>query len=215
MPGALILLLALAAGTGATDAGEAAPGAGSGSGGTTAAGPASGSGATEALRDRAEEIRQALPPPGATLTPPARQKIENLVTRIVDLRGMLQAALGARWNEMTEKQRKRLVAAFESRFKTTSGSELDPYRSTQIEYRPEIDGGQGVVKVPTRVVIKGEPTEITYAMRREKDGWRIVDIIIDDVSTVANYRSSFNRVIAKDGVDGLIRRLERGSASKS
>ncbi len=78
-----------------------------------------------------------------------------------------------------------------------------------------MDAGDGVVNVPTRVVVKGEPTEITYAMRREKDGWRIVDIVIDGVSTVANYRSSFNRVIAKDGVEGLITRLERGSTTKS
>jgi phospholipid transport system substrate-binding protein len=214
MQGALILALALSAASG-PGGGAAAEGAGPAGPGTGAAPPAASGGATEALRERAEEIRRSLPPAGTALTPPVRQRIENLVTRIVDLRGMLQAALGARWGELTEKQRKRLVAAFESRFKTTSGSELDPYRTTQIEYRPEVEDGQGVVKVPTRVVIKGEPTDITYAMRKEKEGWRIVDIVIDDVSTVANYRSSFNRVIAKDGVEALINRLERGAATKS
>jgi phospholipid transport system substrate-binding protein len=174
-----------------------------------------GGSATDALRERAEEIRAALPPAGAELTPQARQRIENIVTRTIDLRGMLQAALGPRWKQMTEKQRKRLLAAFESRFRQTSGGELDPYRSTQIEYRPEVDGGDGSTHVPTRVVIKGEPTDITYAMRQETGGWRIVDIVIDGVSTVANYRSSFARVIQKDGVEALISRLERGAARKS
>lgn len=169
-------------------------------------------GATEALRSRAEEIRSALPPAGSEITGQARQRIENLVTKTIDLRGMLQAALGSRWKEMTEAQRKRLVAAFEKRFRQTSTGELDPYRSTQIEYQPEVEAGAGEVKVPTRVVVKGEPTEITYTMRREKDGWRIVDITVDGVSTVANYRSSFARVIAKDGVEGLIRRLEKSAA---
>jgi phospholipid transport system substrate-binding protein len=180
-----------------------------------ALGATSGGTATEALRERAEEIRAALPPPGTELTPQARQRIQNLVTRTIDLRGMLQAALGPRWRQMTEKQRKRLLAAFEARFRQTSGGELDPYRTTQIDYRPEVKADDGTTHVPTRVAIKGEPTDITYAMRREKEGWRIVDIVIDGVSTVANYRSSFARVIKKDGVEGLIGRLERGASSKS
>lgn len=171
--------------------------------------------ATEALKARTEEIRAALPPPGTQMTPATRHKVEAIITRTIDLRGMLEAALGARWKEMTEKQRKRLLTAFENRFREMSGGDFDAYRSTQIEYRPEVDVGGGVVEVPTRVVVKGEPTDITYSMRHEKDGWRISDIIIDGVSTVANYRSSFARVIQKEGVEGLIRRLERGTSSKS
>ena len=44
-------------------------------------------------------------------------------------------------------------------------------------------------------------------MREQKGAWRIVDIVVDDVSTVENYRSSFNRIIKKEGMDGLIARL--------
>ncbi len=136
-------------------------------------------GATEALKERDAEIRAALPPRGEP-APEVRKKVETTITRTVDLEGMLQAALGPRWREITEKQRRRLVAAFERRFRDLSGRELDTYRSTQ----------------------------------REKAGWRIVDIAVDGVSTVQNYRSSFNRVIQKEGVEGLINRLEKGSAGK-
>ena len=169
-------------------------------------------GATEALKERDAEVRAALPKGGGEPSPSARKNIEAIVTKTVDLEAMLQAALGARWKEMSEKDRKRLIAAFENRFRQLSGRELDTYRSTEIEYLPEKEGTDGVVTVPTKVVVKGEPTEIAYDMRREKGGWRIVDISVDGVSTVQNYRSSFNRVIQKDGVEGLIRRLEKGSA---
>ena len=172
-----------------------------------------GGGASDALRARAEEIRATLPPKGTEMTPAQRQKVESLVTKTIDLRAMLQSALGPRWNQLTEKQRKRMQAAFETRFRATTTGDLDPYRSTQIEYKPEVEA-DGAVNVPTRVVVKGEPTDITYAMKQGKDGWRIVDIIIDGVSTVANYRNSFNRIITKEGVESLIARLERGSQSK-
>jgi phospholipid transport system substrate-binding protein len=172
--------------------------------------------ATAALRARDAEIRAALPPSGGEVTPPTRRRIEAIVDRTVDLRGMVEAAMGKKWREITEAQRRRLVRAFENRFRKASSSELDAYRSTDVEYRPETQAEGGVVKIPTRVVVKGEPTEITYSMRREGGGWRIVDITIDGVSTVANYRSSFARVMSKEGVEGLIRRLEKGSeAAKS
>jgi phospholipid transport system substrate-binding protein len=167
-------------------------------------------GASEALKERDAEVRAALPKSGEP-SPSARKSIEAIVTKTVDLEAMLQAALGARWKELSERQRKRLVAAFETRFRQLSGRELDAYRSTEIEYLPEKDGEGGVVHVPTKVTVKGEPTEIAYTMRLAKGRWRIVDISVDGVSTVQNYRSSFNRVIQKEGVEGLIRRLEKGS----
>jgi phospholipid transport system substrate-binding protein len=170
--------------------------------------------ATEALKARDAEIRAALPE-GGTPSAQARKKVEAIVTKTVDLPGMLQSALGARWKEISEAQRKRLVGAFEHRFRQLSGKELDGYRTTKIEYLPETEGAGGAVKVPTRVVVKGEPTEIAYALREEKGGWRIIDVVVDGVSTVENYRSSFNRVIAKEGVDGLIKKLERGAVGKS
>ena len=37
-------------------------------------------------------------------------------------------------------------------------------------------------------------------------------MIIDRVSLVSNYRSSFNSQIRQDGIDGLIRRLDEMNA---
>ena len=173
-------------------------------------------GATEALRARDSEIRAALPAPGAEVTPAVRKRIEDIITKAIDVRAMVQASLGSRWSQISESQRRRLVTAFQNRFRKTSGSELDTYRSTQIDYRPENRVDESTVEVPTRLVVKGEPTDISYTMKRERDGWHIVDIVVDGVSTVANYRSSFARIISKEGVEGLIKRLERGgSATKS
>ncbi len=173
---------------------------------------AGGEGPTETLKQRDAEIRSVLPPEGQEMTPAVRSRLEKIVTRAIDLRAMAESALGPRWKQMTEKQRQRLLAAFEKRFRQLGSSELDGYRSTQIQYKAEEKADDEVVKVPTQVDVKGEPTEIIYAMRRGKEGWRIVDIVVDGVSTVENYRSSFAKVIAKEGVEGLITRLSRGAA---
>lgn len=168
-----------------------------------------GGSATEALRARDAEVRAALPPADRQPDAAARKRIEALVARTVDARGMLEAALGERWKAMTEKQRRRLQAAFERRFRAVGGTQLDDYRSAAVEYLPEEREGERV-RVPTRLTAKGETTPVAYLMAPGKGGWRIVDVVVDGVSTVANYRASFARVIAREGVDGLAARLERG-----
>ena len=162
--------------------------------------------ATEALKARDAEIRAALPPEGTEPTPATRQKLENIVTRAVDLDGMAKSALGKTWTETPPAKQKKFLDAFKSRFRKATGEQLDQYRSTSIKYFPEKTEDEDTI-VPTEVLVKGEPTHIDYRMRQLNGVWRIEDIVVDDVSTVENYRSSFNRIIKKEGMDGLIARL--------
>jgi len=162
--------------------------------------------ATQALKARDAEIRAVLPKQGTEPTPAQRKQIENIVTKAVDLEGMAKAALGDTWNQTPKAKQKKFLDAFVFRFRKVTGEQLDQYRSTDVKYLPETKEGDDTI-VPTEVVVKGEPTRIDYRMRQESGGWRIVDIIIDDVSTVENYRASFNRIIKKEGMDGLIARL--------
>lgn len=166
--------------------------------------------ATQALQKRDAEIRAVLPPAGQQATEAQTEKAEDLLTRTVDFKGMAEASLGKHWKTMTEAQRKELLDAFTRRFKQASGSQVDFYRSTEIKYAPETQEGE-LVKVPTSMVVKGEPTNVTYVMKQTSGGWQIEDIVIDDVSTIENYRSSFAKVINKEGVDGLIAKLNKGS----
>ena len=38
--------------------------------------------------------------------------------------------------------------------------------------------------------------------------WKIYDVVVEDISVVANYRSQFNRILAKGSFDDLIQRLK-------
>lgn len=162
--------------------------------------------ATEALKARDAEIRAALPKAGTEPTPATRKKLESIVTKAVDLEGMAKSALGKTWTETPKSKQKKFLDAFVGRFRKATGEQLDQYRSTDIKYFPEKNEGEETL-VPTEVTVKGDPTHVDYRMREDGGSWRIVDIVVDDVSTVENYRSSFNRIIKKEGMDGLIARL--------
>jgi len=166
------------------------------------------SAATQAIQKRDAAIRAVLPPMGQSPTEAQKTQAQSLLTQFIDFQGMAEAALGKHWKQMSPAKRKELVDAFTTRLKAATLSQLDFYRSTQIAYAPAVVQGDRV-KVPTSMVVQGEPTQVAYVMKPGKDGWQIEDIVIDEVSTIDNYRSSFARVINKEGVDGLIARLEK------
>jgi phospholipid transport system substrate-binding protein len=165
---------------------------------------------TDVLKARDAEVRALLPKPGEELTPAQREKIESVLIKTVDLEGMAKAALGKHWDEQPPAKRKKFMDAFVARFKRLTGDQIPSYRESQTQFLPERKEGDKVI-VPTVLVVKGEPTHVDYVMRPAKDSWRIGDIIIDDVSTVENYRSSFSKVIAQEGFDALIAKLSKKS----
>jgi phospholipid transport system substrate-binding protein len=170
--------------------------------------------ATDALKARDQQLRALLPPKGQEVSESQKSKAQDELAKFIDFRGMAEAALGKQWVKMTEPKRKELLGAFTKRLRAASGGQLDFYRSTEIQYAPEEKVGEQV-KVPTTVEVKGEPTQVGYVMKDGKSGWLIEDIVIDDVSTVATYKASFAKIIAKDGVDGLIAKLKKEKGAKA
>jgi phospholipid transport system substrate-binding protein len=168
--------------------------------------------ATEAIQARDNEIRAELPKPGAPLSAADRVKIEATLTHAVDLEAMAKAALGKTWDEQSKAKRKEFLDAFMGAFRKAMSGQVDGYREAKTIFAPEQKMTEELVKVPTTLTIRGEPTAVDYTLKREGTEWRIVDITVDDVSTVENYRSSFGRIVQKEGFDALIQRLKKPAA---
>jgi phospholipid transport system substrate-binding protein len=59
------------------------------------------------------------------------------------------------------------------------------------------------------------PVEIDYRMNSTPAGWKVVDVTIENVSLVTNYRSTFSQEVARSGIDGLIKSLEEKSRASA
>ncbi len=72
------------------------------------------------------------------------------------------------------------------------------------------------VVVKTEILQPGAaPTAVDYRMANVGGEWKVYDILIEGVSLLQNYRTSFGQEIAQSGsLDGVINRLaERNSAA--
>ena len=118
--------------------------------------------------------------------------------------------LGRNWANATDEQKAQFQKEFRSLLLRTYSSALSKYRNQTIEYLPfrlQPEATRATVK--TRILQPGgQPIGLDYALEKGPSGWKVFDIVIEDVSLVTNYRSQFSNEIRQvGGMDGLIQRL--------
>jgi phospholipid transport system substrate-binding protein len=63
--------------------------------------------------------------------------------------------------------------------------------------------------VDTKIVSATQPPlTINYKLRNIDKEWKVYDLVIQDISVVNNYRSQFDRVIAKSSFAELVRSMK-------
>ena len=142
--------------------------------------------------------------------------IYDLVGEIVlphfDFIRMSRWVLGKGWKDADKQQKLRFIRAFRTLMVRTYAVALLEYTDQKIDYQPlrgEVD--QKDVTVYTKVVQPAgkPPTLINYRLYLKKDQWKVYDIVVDGISLVSNYRTSFASEIKQDGLNALIARLEK------
>ena len=86
----------------------------------------------------------------------------------------------------------------------------------QIDYAGESADKDGNVVVATKINTKrkGRPytIEVDYVLVKDGDKLRAWDVKTDGVGLVENYRTMFDKIIDKDGFDGLISKMKKKQA---
>lgn len=130
--------------------------------------------------------------------------VQTSVVPHFDFDSMARSAMGRFWRMASPQQQRRVVAEFQEMLVRTYATALLGYSGQQIEYPPMnfADGSQKVM-VPTKVRAEGgPPVPINYRLKLIDDQrWMVYDVVIDGISLVTNYRSTFARQIQQGGGD--------------
>lgn len=145
--------------------------------------------------------------------------VEKKVLPHFDFQAMTRLAVGRHWREATPAQQKSLENAFRSLLVTTYTTALTQSTSPQqsVDVRPvAVKPADDDVTVRTFVKDAGrKPIAIDYRMAKATGGWKVYDVVVENLSLVTNYRGSFNTEIGKSGIDGLIKVLEAKNKSNA
>ncbi len=148
-----------------------------------------------------------------------RTLAEQKVLPHFDFRQMTQMAAGKSWRDASPSQQQALENGFRSLLVNTYTAALSRTSSggKTVEVKPvPASAAQGEALVKTIVKESGKPpVAIDYRMMGTPTGWKVVDVTIENISLVTNYRSTFSQEVARSGIDGLIKTLEDKSRSPS
>lgn len=137
-------------------------------------------------------------------------RLAPILRETFNFRTMAGISVGRHWRKLNPAQRDRLVASFGDMSIATFAARFDGYSGERFEIVGEEPARRKTVLVRNRLIKSdGEAIEINYLLKRSKATWRAVDVYLDaKYSELAIKRSEYSSVIANDGFDGLIRRIE-------
>ncbi|MFN7086436.1 MAG: phospholipid-binding protein MlaC [Burkholderiales bacterium] len=137
---------------------------------------------------------------------------EKKVLPHFDFQAMTRLAVGRSWREATPAQQKALENAFRSLLVSTYTTALSQSNTSNpvVEVKP-LRFGPSDTDVTVKTLVKEpgrQPIAIDYRMAKTPAGWKVYDVVVENLSLVTNYRGSFNSEITRSGIDGLIKVLE-------
>jgi len=147
---------------------------------------------------------------GPELGPQGRfDRLAPTIVATHDLDFIARFALGSFWKELSEEQRGRYLAAFRDLSIATYASRFNAFDGEQFRILAEdpLPGGDAQVR---SVLSTGDGDEVSFEYRlRRRDGpWRIINIVADGVSDLALKRSEYTGVMRREGIAGLLARME-------
>ncbi|MCA9677807.1 MAG: ABC transporter substrate-binding protein [Kofleriaceae bacterium] len=140
-------------------------------------------------------------------------KVTSSVRDFLDIDELGQRALADQWAGLTDAQRTQYQALLRKLIEGEYVKGLRGNLDYKVVYKSEAKQDDGSIKVSTEIQAKkkGRPYTITidYVLTKRDGKLRCYDVITDGAGLVENYRAQFNKIIAKDGFDGLIAKMQK------
>ena len=142
-----------------------------------------------------------------------RASVQKIVYEWVDFDTMSKLVLAKNWAQLSDAQKEEFVEQFRQHLSNTYGKNVDSYRDEKVNILEARDEARGDVTVKT-AIDRGGANDILvdYRLRKVSGQWKIIDVVIERVSLVSNFRSQFQEVIAQGGVDRLLSMLKEKNA---
>jgi ABC-type transporter MlaC component len=182
--------------------------------------PAKAGPGTAAVKQANETISGLLkqkPAPGSPEEKALASKVTTSVRGFLDIDQLGKRAMVDNWEKLSKEQQEQFSSLLRSLIEDNYVRGLRSNLAYQVEYTGETTDKDGNVVVATNVKTerKGRPFNIAieYVLVKEGDKLRAWDVKTDGVGLVENYRAMFNKIIAKDGVDGLLAKMKKKQAA--
>jgi phospholipid transport system substrate-binding protein len=172
-----------------------------------------------AAADPRETMQETIDQVLAVLNDPERNQeqrladIEDIAYARFDMRTMSRLVLGRDWKRFSDEQKDEYLAAFKLYLANNYGDRINRYDQQTVEIIGVRDEPRGDKTVQTKIV-GGEfdDARVDYRMRDKSGNWLVIDVVIEGISTVSNFRDQFREVLSRGGPAHLLEKLHEKNA---
>ncbi|MDY0212385.1 MAG: ABC transporter substrate-binding protein [Desulfuromonadaceae bacterium] len=158
------------------------------------------------IKQTIDRITEQLLAIGTTST--WRNNVSKLVHSKFNFEVMSQGVLGPNWHKATPQERERFIELFSQLLEETYIGRVREYTGQKIRFGNE-QIRQNRAVVDTYIAMdSGDEIPISYKMLQNDDEWQVYDVVIEEVSLVRNYRSSYSSILRKKNVGGLLEEMQ-------
>jgi phospholipid transport system substrate-binding protein len=179
--------------------------------------------APAAAGEPADHLRQTVDKILATLNDSAlkgesrkeerRRRLREIIYPRFDFTEMARRSLGSNWRRLKPEQQKEFVKLFTTLLEDAYLDTIESYSGEKVEYEREKQEGD-YAEVDTKIIdAAGREFSVDYRLHKVDGDWKVYDVVIENVSLVNNYRSQFNRVLARSSVEELLARMRERAFS--
>ena len=173
---------------------------------------------TDSLKGTLDKIIDILNDPSLK-TPGKENERKNTLLKLIkerfDEEAFARRALGVHWKKRTKEEKQEFVEIFSDLLERTYLKKIDDYLAKagnfsgkNIAYLNETVKGRYVI-VKTKVIVNDETQiPVLYLFTNKQGNWLAVDIAIEGVSLVKNYRAQFKEILANSSFEELITKLK-------
>ena len=142
--------------------------------------------------------------------------IEKIAYARFDFTTMSRLVLARNWKRFSKDQQARFEVEFKTFLAKQYGTRLDSYQQEKVEVLGERAEPRGDVTVRTRIVGGDfEGADVDYRLRGKDGNWLVIDVVIEGISLVSNYRDQFKSVVGSGGPEALLDELKRKNAAEA
>ena len=141
------------------------------------------------------------------------KRFEKLFNNALDTQFIGQFVLGRYWRTATPTQREEFIKAYRDLMTQTWSKRFDEFKGRDFKFlgtTPSNSANQVFVnsEVP---MPEGQPAKVVWRVKQDGNNFKIVDIIIENVSLAITARNEYSAYIKKapNGVDDLIKDLQQ------
>lgn len=150
------------------------------------------------------------------------QFVDQTIYPHTDFDKISELVLGKLWKTASSAEQTRFKQEFKTLLVRTYSRAFVEFKDWTVRFIPlEMANGSNKVVVKTEVLQPGlQPISVNYRMLLANGEWKAYDILIEGVSLVTNYRSTFSNEVKTKGsltavIDGLAKRNAEALSAKA